>query len=57
LFLSSEPNPDGNLFPGVTSAWRVKGTHTTYIIPSPFSLYIITYTDEDDCNLHFDQVY
>jgi hypothetical protein len=54
LFSSSEPNPDGNLFPGVTSAWSVRGFHVT-VVPGVGD--VGTVTDASDCNLHFDQFY
>ncbi|WP_143186880.1 hypothetical protein [Microbulbifer donghaiensis] len=53
-FLSSEPNPDGTLIPGVTTKWSVTGYHTTIF---PTGGYVSTNTSASDCNLHFEQFY
>jgi len=53
-FLSSEPNPDGNLFPGITSDWRVEGVHYA---KRRFGQIVSVDTEATDCNLHLDQFY
>lgn len=53
-FLSTEPNPDGNLVPGVTTAWRVVGSHRTMF---PWGGSVQVLTNATDCNFHFDQFY
>lgn len=53
-FLSTEPNPDGNLAPGITNKWSVQGVHATYY---PGIGFVYSSTQASDCNLHFDQFY
>lgn len=59
-FLSSEPNPDGDLNPGllglvgVLTPWRVDGIHTIVI---PGAGYVVRNTTATGCNLHFEQFY
>lgn len=54
LFNSSEPNPDGNLWPGFTEKWRSDGVHG-WLVGGVFPWN--TYTSADDCNAHFEQFY
>jgi len=54
-FASTEPNPDGNLTPGITTAWSVEGVHTTYFPGA--GTYVVSRTYASDCNLHFEQFY
>lgn len=51
--LSSEPNPDGNLSPGTTSAWSVTGYHTVWL--KPINKFLYSETSANDCNGEFDQ--
>lgn len=53
-FLSSEPNPDGNLTPGTTSAWRTEGIHTLNL---PGIGGFSWPTNARNCNLHYSQFY
>lgn len=53
-FLSSEPNPDGDLSPSGPQTWTVQGVHTTVY---PGIGYSVTHTSASDCNLHFEQFY
>ncbi|GAB4194358.1 MAG: hypothetical protein Tsb002_25800 [Wenzhouxiangellaceae bacterium] len=55
MFLSSEPNPDGTMLPGLNGMhWVVSGIHTTIV---PGVTYFQQGTSASDCNLHFDQIY
>lgn len=47
-FLSSEPNPDGTLSPGTTSAWSVQGVHHRWI--KSINKFLLTETEASDCN-------
>lgn len=53
-FNSSEPNPDGLLPPGAVFSWSTEGVHG-WLVAGVFPWN--SYTEADDCNLHFEQIY
>lgn len=54
-FLSSEPNPDGDLTPGCAAgSWRTLGDHYTL---TPGIGFVEVHTEATDCNAHPEQFY